>query len=443
MYDDQSSNDVILVEENEGAKATGGPIIELFKSLITNDYKQNTVLTNAQIVDILQREFNINIQKIHDLEVEIYVNVVKKYLKDWPEWDGFEQSVIDFKSQNNSEAITSILEEKYLNLKKYLGSMLEIAKYLSPNVIKNIPIMGQMHKIENVNKENVVMEIQATKNQLNHLILRHPISNNSIFNVNEPLPKYYDYPNSLTLNSILSWCGIEIELKLKWAQGGVINLKYENCHKLQHTLVNKMLKLDSYQKSSLNQQWEVKRKSKNLTEISKDVILNLFRQCISNDRYRKWKDVLVSMHKILNNITQSMPSSVGVPGTFRKYLSKYGYVRFLYENVADEVRDDEKYDLQLQEVLSPMCQLYIGLHQSHEESIKIHCYFCQVTFAGENVTWEIENHFKSHIVEPDWQCVNCNKTITVSHLTKANWNHICEPASLYQLLSMKQSNNNI
>ncbi|CAK1587795.1 unnamed protein product [Parnassius mnemosyne] len=441
MNDDKPSSDVVLVEENEGAKARDGPIIELFKSLITNDYKENTVLTNAQIIDILQKEFNINIQKIHDLEVEIYVNVVKKYLKDWPEWDEFEQSVIDFKSKNNNKAMTSILEEKYLNLKKYLGSMLEIAKYLSPDIVNNIPITGQMYKIESANKENVVMEILATRKQLNHLILRHPIGNNSIFNVNEPLPKYYNYPNSLTLDSILNWCGIEIELKLKLAQGGVINLKYENCHKLQHTLVNKMLKLDSYQKSSLSQQWEVKSKRKKLTEISKAVILNLFEQCVSNDRYQNWKPVLVSMHKILNNITQSMPSSIGVPGTFRKYLSKYGYVRFLYENVTDEVTnaENEKYDLQLQEVLSPMCQLHIELYPySSHESIKIRCNFCQVYFTGENVSWEIEDHFKSHIVEPDWQCVNCNKAITMSHLTRANWNHNCEPASLYELLSMKQ-----
>ncbi|CAK1593292.1 unnamed protein product [Parnassius mnemosyne] len=442
MYDDQSSNDVVLIEENEGAKATGGPIKELFKSLITNDYKQNTVLTNAQIIDILQIEFNINIQKIHELEVEIYVNVIKKYLKDWPEWDEFEQSVIDFKSENNSKAITSILEEKYMNLKNYLGSMLEIAKQLSPNVVKNIPMTGQMYKIESVNKENVVMEVQATRKQLNHLILRHPICNNSIFNVYEKLPKYYDYPNSLTLDSILSWLGIEIEIKLKWVQGVVINLKYENCHKLKHTLVNKMLKLDSYQKTPLNQQWEVKCKKKKFNGIPKDDILNLFEQCIynniSNDKYLKWKPVLVSMHKILRNITQSMPSSIGVPGTYRKYLSKYGYVRFLYENVTDEVIDAEKYDLQLQEVLNPMCQLHIGFLQSHEEAIKIHCYFCQVTFIGENVAWEIENHFKSHIVEPDWQCINCDKTITMPHLTRANWNHTCEPASLYQLLSTKQ-----
>ncbi|CAG5037044.1 unnamed protein product [Parnassius apollo] len=440
MNDDQSPSDVVLVEENEGAEAPGGPIIELFKSLITNDYKQNTVLSNAQIVDILQMEFNIDIQKHHVLEVEIYVNVVKKYLKDWPEWDEFEQSIINFKSANNSEAITSILEEKYINLKKYLGSMLDIAKYLSPNVVKDIPTTGQMYKLDSVNKENVVMEIEATRRQLNHLILRHPIGNNSIFNVNEPFPKYFAY--SLPLHSILSWSGIEIELRLKWAKSGVINLKYENCHKLQHALVNKMLNLDSYQKTSLNQQWEVKSKCKNLTMISKDAILNLFEQCISNNRYLKWTPILVSMHKILNNITKNMPTSIGVPGIYRKYLSKYSYVRFLYENVTEEneVTDAEnkKYDLRLQEVLSPMCQLHIGRSKIHEELIRIHCYFCQVTFIGKDIAWEIMNHFKSHIVEPDWQCTNCNKTITMSDLTLENWNHTCEPSLYHQLLSMKQ-----
>ncbi|CAG5037041.1 unnamed protein product [Parnassius apollo] len=433
MDDDQSSGYAVLVEEKKDAKIPDGPMIKLFESLVTNYcYKQDIILTNAQIIDILQVDFNIDIQKIHDVEVEIYVDVVKKYLKEWPEWDELERSIIDFKSDNNSKPITSIIEEKYLNLKKYLGNMLEIAKHLSPDVVKNIPKTGQMYKKENVNEENVVMEIQATRKQLNHLILRHPIGNNSIFNVNEALPKYYDYPNLLPLHSILSWSGIEVELKLKWAQGGVINLKYENCHKLQHKLVNKMLNLDSYQKSSLNQQWEVKSTRKNSTEISKDVILNLFEQCILNDRYRKWKPVLVSMHKILSDITRSMPSNIGVPGTFRKYLSKYSYVRFLYKNVTDEETDteNEKYDLQIQEVLSPMCQLYIGLYRSREELIKIHCDFCQVTFTGENVAWEIQNHFKSHVAEPDWQCVNCDKTITMSDLTWENWNHTCEPLSL-------------
>ncbi|XP_013174297.1 PREDICTED: uncharacterized protein LOC106122756, partial [Papilio xuthus] len=241
---DESSCDVIYVAPDGSQSFVENPdrpIMKLFEKLIGNDTKQNTVLTNAEIVNILSKEFDVDVEKVNLFEIEIFINIIKKYLKDWPEWDKFEKDIMILESQQNKEDIENIKFKNYLTLKNYLHRKLDVVKFLLPPYLNELP---QMKKVKN-NSDNkdsddeiIVMEVCATKAQLNNLILRHPIHNNYIFNLEEPQD---DNSLLIPLKAILHWNGINVIAKLKWSSSEMLLLKYKNIHKTKYTLVNKKL----------------------------------------------------------------------------------------------------------------------------------------------------------------------------------------------------------
>ncbi|XP_068626024.1 uncharacterized protein [Battus philenor] len=421
---DKCSNDAVLVQLEKMKKHSDGPLIELLKSLITNDGKKTTVLTNSQILNILQIEFDMDLKKLHDLEVDIYLNVVKKYLKDWPEWNVFDKAVTDLKEKGD-DVIKDIIKTHYVNLKMYLRCILGIAQELAPNVIKKIPQkQNQSQSTDTIDEENLVMEVEATRSQLNNFILRYPVNDN-IFNL-ESASTLNNNSNWLSLGSILNWTGIKFEIKFKWSNNQCLVLKYDNNHKVKMNLVNKKLLMPPPD-SKLDIEWQVKLEQSNLMKISKSSLLHRFKQYNSTGKCIKWRPLIRSAYKTLKHITQNMPSNIEIPAYFRRNLSEHSFVRYMYQNVPED--SSALYDLQLEEIISPQCQLNISLlpDVGIEETVTIICEFCQMTYTGQNIVKQIENHFKiSHSNELDWKCMFCSKTIPVSTLTEKSWQHTCD-----------------
>ncbi|XP_014361706.2 uncharacterized protein LOC106713414 [Papilio machaon] len=432
MGDDESSCDVIFVS-SDGSQTyvenPDRPIIKLFERLIGNDTKQNTVLTNAQIVNILNKEFDVDVSKVNLLEIEIYTNIIKKYLKDWPEWDKFEKDVMNLESQKNREDIKNIIEINYIAIKDYLQSKLDIVKLLLPSnyYLSEMPQKEKVEKnLENKSSddEKIVMEVCATKAQLNNLILRHPKHNNYIFNWEE---SQNDNCLVLPIKAILHWGGINIIAKLAWSQSEMLLFKYENRHKSKYTLVNKKLPIQPNKIEHLTK-WQMKCKNQNKINMSIEDLLNVM-QSNANRGTSSWHSILKIIHNDLKILTQDMPSYINLPVEFRKHLSKYSYVRYMYKDVTESIAENgENYDLQLEEMVTPICYLNIDLHKTsnQKEYLRLECDICKMDLKGKDIQCAIDQHFSMyHIVEPDWQCVNCNTTISARELANMNWQHTC------------------
>lgn len=198
------------------------PIKRLFKRLINNDCKQHTVLTNNQILYLLRVEFDINITKLHNLEIDIYVTLLKKFLKDWPLWEDFDRMVNDGKKQNNLAKVESMLQSKYNNLKTYLQSVLDIAIPLAKQEVTKLKNAKQTKCEDRQPVKDVVMEISSTRNQLNNLFLRHPTAF-SVFNVNPP-KSVIVVAGLKKMDSILNWWNVKIEISQKNEKGNCVTL---------------------------------------------------------------------------------------------------------------------------------------------------------------------------------------------------------------------------
>lgn len=101
----------------------------------------------------------------------------------------------------------------------------------------------------------------------------------------------------------------------------------------------------------------------------------------------------------------------------------------MYKEVTESIAENgENYDLQLEEMVTPICYLNIDLHKTknQKESVRFECDLCKMEFKGEEIKNLIDQHFTMyHTVEPDWQCVNCNTQISGIELAHKNWDHKC------------------
>ncbi|XP_013134154.1 PREDICTED: uncharacterized protein LOC106099990 [Papilio polytes] len=402
------------------------PIIKLFEKLIGNDTKQNTVLTNAQIINILHKEFGIEVEKVTFLEIEIMINIIKKYLKDWPGWDKFEKDLQNLETQKENKNVKTIIEVNCLELKDYLQSNLNIAKLLLDPYLNRLPHKekGNLNGQKTTDDEKIIMEVCSTKNQLNNLILRHPKHSNHIFNTEEPR-----FQNCLImpLKAMLHWGGINIIVKLAWSSTEMLSFRYENRHKSKFTLVNKKLP-NQTNKTEHVTKWQMKCKNQNKVNISVKDLLNII-HTYSENRIISWQSIFQIIYDDLKILTKDMPSYIDLPVEFRKHLSKYSYVRYMYKEVTDSIAvNGENYDLQLEEMVTPICYLHIDLHKakSLKEYFSIECDICKMELKGKDIKYLIDEHFTTyHIAEPDLQCVNCNTQISARELANMNWQHNC------------------
>lgn len=399
----------------------------LLRRLIRN--KQNTVMTNAQILDILQSEFNISVKSSHELEVDIYIKIIKKYLKDWPQWEELERISTKLNNIKDFEAVTNVLNHKYKNLKEYLGAMLEAAKPLAKKAVKAIKTP------ENIDSGDVVMEIQCTKEQLNRLIYRRPRLdlNNTVFNMSYIPPSRISL-KKLSFEQILTgWC---IKLTIDLQQ---FYFEREFRYNLRHVLVNKA-RSERFSDIALPmalQSLQREQASRTSKEYTVDMIINTFNEIVTLCIAQSYtiQPTIESIFEFLSSELRDMfdkDTSYKLPATYRKFANKYKYVRYLY--TENDQNDDPKYDLQLQETVTPMYVVnfkkFMPLLEipNITEWLKFECTFCKMNLPiiMPDIKSTLESHFNEvHQNEVDWQCTHCDMVFSIEYLANNEWYHEC------------------
>ncbi|CAH0599485.1 unnamed protein product [Chrysodeixis includens] len=431
--DDEMSNDTDIVEyvdsvdEDEEQTTESRPIMYLLRCLIRN--KQNTVMTNAQIIDILDKEFSINVHEIHELEVDIYIKIIKKYLKDWPQWEELERISTKLSKTNDSEAIAKVLDHKYKNMKEFLGVMLEAAKPLASQAVKSVTVAPESSKPDDNPENDVIMEIQCTRQQLNHLFFRKPRLdlNNTVFNMSPEHPTQISL-RSLSFHVIFSYLPLKISVN---APG--LSLTRELLYNLKHVLVNKARVHNSPPPNVfLNTGLQVRTRSKGVY-CNKNYLLNTINEILEKCKNKKedlfFEAVVVIFDTIIRDL-KSLPKMVVTQAPYRRYMNKYKYVRHLF--VENTKSKDDRYDLQLEETLAPMYQFQLkkmpenSAEKPQRSWFKVECTICAVKFTVSNFQEEVVSHYTNcHQNDPDWQCMNCKKIFSVEYLSKFRFRHQC------------------
>ncbi|KAM3956854.1 uncharacterized protein ACR2FA_009161 [Aphomia sociella] len=401
------------------------PLMQLFKRLIDNDSKQNTILTNAQILDILQKELNTEVQYIHDLEIEIYLNIIKKFLKDWPQWDEFDKTVSILKTKGAIDAIRKLLDVKYNNLKKYLKVMLDMARPLVKDVLDKT--IAEQNKDDK--SLNVVMEINCTPAQLNKLFFRrpNPLYNNSVFNIIAAPTKINVF--TLSLKAILNWFHVRVEYHSPF-----LFYKRGITHALNHVLVNRKLNNVTESNTDLDQQLQRHNNKKNglvhpkhILEVINDVLKHVTGNTLTDELVR------VTFRQIESELRVNMETTHFRHTFYKQYMNKYAYVRYLYADVKDNGDITNKYDLQLQETVCPRYFYYIGrfnrmlpVDTAVLKWLKFTCMLCRKVFNGDDMAYELRQHIIDyHFDQPDWRCCNCKAVFTTTYLAENKWEHKC------------------
>ncbi|RVE49049.1 hypothetical protein evm_006295 [Chilo suppressalis] len=428
MTDD--SNDVMCIDSTDGysvqdfeQSASEKPLMTLFQRLIGNDSKENTVLTNVQIIDILKKEFKMDITKMHSLEIEIYLNLMKKFLKDWPLWDEFEVTMQKLKLHTDSETIKNNLDSNHKNLKLYLSRMLEEAKPYINNVIEDTSLKEE--KTAEKMDSDIVLEILCTRQQLYQLFFQtpNPDLNNTIFNL-QSVPNKITW-NSASLQAILNWPGIQIHVNL-----GSVIFRREIIHNFKHKLVNKKLNFANEEPNELNTALQVKLSSKTVSQFT----LNDICKVLDDKIYRVPHEDQTLVELIGNTIKHDFANTqnVNVQCSFRRMMSKYPYVRNLYAEVnSNQPSGSDLYDLQLEETMTPMFYFVVskfekGVQKCQSNWLTIECLLCKVVVVQSPIVTSVREHFQTHHQEePDWRCTKCNKYFPMVYLAENFWYHDC------------------
>lgn len=401
----------------------------LFKQLINNDDTETTVITDSQIFEILNKEFGMNISGMHKLELDIYLNVMKKFLTEWPKWGQFDRVVHRLMSPEYSRLLQSTLEDKYKLLKSYLNKQLNLTKPLAQQAVEELTQSTSSSVKENNDPEDVILELFCSRDQLNQLFYRHPKGDSSknIFNVTNLIQNKIII-NTWDIASICNMWNVRISINLN-----SFIYKREMIHKLSQVLVNKKRKtnqptvtLDTRLQEKCNK-WREYDINKILTFLSD--ILRIYENNIGI------YEVLFHVFAVIESDLNNAMDSLKVPVKYRQYLNRYPYVRYLYanDNGPNSSNVESKYDLQLQETVSPMVQYFIAKVDKLETTVppflewfKIECGMCKVQFKGDDLTKELKVHFNDHHHnEPDWECTNCKLKFDVKKLTEARWRHDC------------------
>jgi hypothetical protein len=402
---------------------TDRPLLQLFKRLIGNDTKQNTVLTNAQIIEILKKEFLMDISYIHDLEIEMYLNLMKKFLKEWPQWDDFDQKIQSLKMENKEDKAKEKmqLEENYGHLKEYLKMMLGTAKPMIKNVLDDIK--DAANKETETPNDKVVLEVSCTRSQLNKLFFRrpHPEYNNTIFNVHSiPMKININVPH--TFKSILNWPNTKVIVNL-----GSVGFRREVTAVTSRRLVNKKLMNWTKDVETLNMNVQMRQAT---TPI--DYSLDQFFRVLENSHSIFPVPLLQMAMTIFDVIKSDFTCSLGarVSHQYRKMLNKYPYVRYLYSEIDQDQSKYSlhEYDLQLEEVIVPQMRFHVTKFETAPLKfgpmwLIVQCIECDAMFSD----WNVQEHFEEcHQGEPEWQCMNCRRTFSVLQITDQGWWHNCD-----------------
>ncbi|KAI5636792.1 hypothetical protein NE865_10383 [Phthorimaea operculella] len=439
---EDDTNVVSTNTPDEMAAVSDNPIMVLFKRLIGNENKQNTVLTNTQIIDLLEKEFDMNTEDLHELELEIYLSTTKKFLKDWPQWDEFDTAINIMKQRNIPAETDKMLLRKYRQLKNYLLTILDtvtpIAKEKVLDVEKKFSnIQEDLQKKEALQEEDLsdlVLEIQCTRPQLNSLILRHPHpeQNYTIFNTLDSGPSKI-FLDSLCYEAMLNWWDIEICFKMP-----DIQFVRSTVHGMKHTLMNKNLPIKNKAcklHSGHLEKPAIPGKIPDLNILKKKQFAEVLRKLYSAIKDHR-THFLSAIFYTLQKDLAGLPNDLQEGMSYRKYFSKYAYMRDLCTDVPEGKNDKEamNYDLVLREQISPMYQLDIFKVEQWNipgaafdlQSVYVRCKSCLYKFSGIKMLEQLRQHILDHLHEPDWQCMKCKESFTMVQLARDRWLHDCK-----------------
>lgn len=400
---------------------------------------------------ILHREFDIDVNNIPPLATEIYMNVLKKFLKLWPRWDTVDRIVQQSKDDKTID-IEMILQKEYESLKTYLNEMLTLSRE---------PVQATLKKVNSAtssSKESrVVLDVHCSRQQLNSLINRVPDceQNMTIFN---SVPKRATKINtlSLQLSQIFYWPGLSIEIDA--AQ--VFQYTRKNIFDMTHTLVNHKLGTPPVPPAINRYVYSRAKKSNVHSQFPHKTVMNFLERMemqldfSESDNYATMLEIL---HLIKKDVSHC-PRPIDRNCEYMYYLSRYPYVRHLFKeptsdsttkpdgtNVSEEL---QKYDLELFESVAPkvvfsinpyskikkdgtVCNVPEGvflnsLLQDREQWIRFKCTYCEAVFNGLRSVTKLRYHFTEvHWDEMDTQCSRCDKTFSVPALTAMKWTHNC------------------
>lgn len=448
------------------------PLYKLIRRLVREDNNERTVLSNSSLKDILRKDFEMDLTHKSDLEVDIYINVFKKFLKDWPNWNEFEKTIQENKdSPQNCQ--TDIFYKEYQGLKKYLQQVLMFADtQMKPILTKlekqKLKMTNEKTKSKKNANEQFVMEVTCSRQQLNTLFYRKPHPKQfTIFHIPENPNSSKISLEKLSFRDLLNWPYLAVSVTLP-------NFEFirKNSSNFSWKLVNKKLPDFDETLPALSSELYWKGNGRKKVIFRKLLLVSYLIQVINYidkldmvGRSDGKKQHLMDLFKEIKSDILMAQAHVDVNGEYQFFLSKYPYVRYLYKELSEEelasskpCQDKneidkvfelkpDKYDLQLQEVISPaityqMSKFAVFFSEDQRGRIfsinypcftdttsswlKLECTCCDIKFNGFLSIYEMEQHFtEHHNFEPDWQCPECKATFPATYLSRNRWFHSC------------------
>lgn len=418
-------------------------------SVMDNENEQ-AFLPNSHIVKMLKKEFGICIKTKNELEIDIYMNIMKKSLKSWPHWNVLDEIV------KTSKIIEGYDLDKALNnhcshLKQYLGYSLKYAEdEMKPRVEE------YKKKLERQKRPHteVAMEIKCSRQQLNHLVYRHPqphpLSQNTMFTISETDSKIICV-EEINLKYVLNCPNVMISITLP----GFECMRH-NTSNIEYTLVN-LKKKGTFITRDLNEKFNVKniyfKKSDTKADnLSKQCIIDYIKQLQSYiENYVKNDNKPLNMEYALTILNEFMldvseAPNILTPGEYQYYLNKHKYTRKLYHDVPEtDIFIGTKnykncFDMHIEELLTPMQRFSFTLINPSKIAhatkcmyndtipwLKIKCLSCGIEFELFYLIFdEVFRHFaECQGTAPDWECTGCAKKFTTHYLTNNRWSHKC------------------
>lgn len=347
---------------------------------------------------------------------------MKKFLKDWPQWDEFDKVVNKLKIKKDYAGVNRLLQTNYDNLKQYLGEVLDYARDITRETVQkvideDIPKKGAPSKDES--KGSPFLEIYASRNQLNQLFYRQPQSdtNNTLFNSTYNLPTQISV-NMLPLEAILNWWNVSISITSAINKNNKMMFYHrETKHKIEHLLMNKKINSGPYQAEPLPQDLRVTS-----AVITPKSDRNQFIQIINimAAKFKSSKEILDFIKKDI----ELLPEVLYLRIAYQRYMNKYPYIRYLYKDST--IKEDCNYDIQLREIVSPQYATYLGKIDVTCKTLTVKCNLCNVSFVGDTLINDLRSHFtENHVLEPNFECSNCNQNFTMANLAQNWWTHRC------------------
>lgn len=412
-------------------------------------------ISNNQLTNMLKYEFDINIDHKNDLQKYIYLNVLKKCFKSWPHWDK-----INLFSANESNVVNEALKVHCKYLKEYLSKSLELAEEeMKPYIKKYDKKAAKLKYLVQKPCEDIVMELQCSRQQLNNLVFKYPQINssgyNTIFNLQKQNFKTIR-SKDVNLKYILNSPYVQVSIKIPG-----FHCKRQNTSNTYFTMVNLKKKGECSQKNVTKETLNVddiylKKNNGKENNIAKQSIVDYINQlqlCIETDMAKDDDNTSLNIkyvQTILNEFKLDVCNAPDVlvgKGKYQFFLYRQKYFRRLYQDVVPKevfikhVSLKDRFDMCIEELLTPIQRFsfskvtpatlqtdskFIG--NKTKPWLKIYCMRCEAKF---EVCLSFEVVFKHfidyHRSEPDWECGGCGRRLTNFYLTNNRWSHKCIP----------------